>query len=254
MLVIYLKTTVVHLLFRGMSHVSSEYLPAAKVYELYAVARGTLRLWAEAGKVEALRIGSSGKRLYKLVDIERILGFDIKKAQAKRQCVCYARVSSHHQKADLERQVAFLQQHYPAHTIYQDIGSGLNFKRPHFVALLDAVHAGTVSEIVVTDKDRLCRFGAELVQWLLDKAGTKLVVHSTDVQQPTDEPDYNHELSDDIISIITFFTARSNGQRSARNHKRRREDAEANQESETQQKRSKTSSRKSQEDPPLPDA
>ena len=239
-----------------MSHSTSAYLPALKVHELYGIARSTLRTWAEDGKVEALRAGGDGKRLYKLADVERVLGVDsAKKAQTKRQPVCYARVSSAHQRPDLERQVAFLKQHYPTHTIYQDVGSGLNFKRPHFVALLDAVHAGTISEIVVTDKDRLCRFGTELVQWVLAKAGTKLVVHGADVQKPADEPDYNHELSDDIISSITFFTARSNGQRSARNSKRRREDAEAKpEEGETHPvatTRAKTSSGKSKENPPL---
>jgi predicted site-specific integrase-resolvase len=211
-----------------MSQVTSAYLPAAKVHALYAVARTTLRDWAESGKVEALRAGGTGKRLYKLADIERVLGVDHgKEKEAKRERVCYARVSSQHQRGDLDRQIAFLRQHYPEHRLYSDIGSGLNFKRAQFVALLDAVHAGIVAEIVVTDKDRLCRFGSDLVQWFLDKAGTKLVVHSDPVERPGNadgEPDYNHELSDDIISIITFFTARSNGQRSARNRKRRRDD------------------------------
>jgi putative resolvase len=226
-----------------MSHAPSEYLPAAKVHELYAVARGTLRQWAESGKIDALRIGSSGKRLYKLADIERVLGVDTAKAQEKRLKVCYARVSSQHQRSDLERQRAFLRQHYPQR---QHIGSGLNFKRPHFVALLDAVYAGTVGKIVVTDKDRLCRFGADLVQWLLDKAGTRLVVHSDALERPPsgDEPDYNHELSDDIISIITFFTARSNGQRAARNRKRRRDDATALEKTESLHKRQKREARR----------
>jgi predicted site-specific integrase-resolvase len=211
-----------------MSHApSSEYLPAQKVYARYAVARGTLRLWAQAGKIEALRVGENGKRLYKLADIERVLGVDAAKAQAKRVRVCYARVSSEHQRADLDRQVAFLKQHYPEHELYSDVGSGLNFKRLRFVALLDAVHAGTVAEVVVTDKDRLCRFGSELLQWLFDKADTKLVVHSDGVAADAGEPDRHHELADDILSIVTFFTARSNGQRSARNRKRRRDDAEA---------------------------
>jgi hypothetical protein len=64
------------------------------------------------------------------------------------------------------------------------------------------------------------------VQWVLEKSSVQLVVHGEDVRpdNPT-EPDLNHELSDDIISIITFFTARHNGQRSARNRKRRRDDA-----------------------------
>lgn len=238
---------------------ASEYLPAAKVYQLYAVSRSTLRTWADGGKVEALRANGDGKRLYKLADIEHVLGVDSdKKAQEERKRVCYVRVSSSKQRADLDRQVAFLQQHYPRHEIYRDIGSGLNFKRSHFVALLDAIHSGTVAEVVVTDKDRLCRFGNELVQWILDKAGTKLVVHGTPMEQPLDEPDFNHELSDDIISIITFFTARSNGQRSARNRKRRRADAETqgqeteDQEHKRRRKGSKASSGKNQEDPIIP--
>jgi predicted site-specific integrase-resolvase len=238
-----------------MSHSTSAYLPAAKVHELYSVARSTLRSWAEEGKVEALRAGGEGKRLYKLADVERVLGVDhAKKTQAERQCVCYARVSSQHQRGDLERQVAFLRSHYPDHVIYQDVGSGLNFKRARFVALLDAVHAGTVSEIVVTDKDRLCRFGADLVQWVLDKTGTRLMVHSDTVGAAVaDEPDTRHELSDDIISIITFFTARSNGQRSARNRKRRREDAEASEAPKNHKKNRKAASGAHQEDPPVSD-
>jgi putative resolvase len=227
-----------------MSKVTSEYVPAAKVRNLYAISRSTLRTWAEDSKVEALRANGNGRRLYKLTDIEDILGVDHGNDNEKEEaklCACYARVSSQHQRADLDRQIAFLQQHYPGHTIYHDIGSGLNFKRPQFVALLDAVYAGTVREIVVTDKDRLCRFGAELVQWLLGKAGTKLLVHSDTVERPgtSDEPDYNHELSDDILSIITFFTARHNGQRSARNRKRRRADDAANEEAASGRKKQK---------------
>lgn len=210
----------------------AEYLPAKHVQLRYAISRGTLRAWAEAGRVGALRAGGDGKRLYKLSDIEALLGVkpdDVGEKAQPRQRVCYARVSSEHQRGDLERQIAFLQRHYPEHTLYSDVGSGLNFKRRQFVALLDAVYGGTISEIVVTDKDRLCRFGVDLVQWLLDKTGTKLMVHSDDVGAvaDTDNPDVNHELGDDIISVITFFTARSNGQRSARNSKRRREDAAA---------------------------
>ena len=205
------------------------YLPAVQVQKTYAISRSTLRAWAEAGKIHVLRAGGDGKRLYKLADIELILGVpehEAKEDQQRRR-VCYARVSSAHQRGDLERQSAFLRQEYPEHELIQETGSGLNFKRPRFVALLDAIHSGLVEELVVTDKDRLCRFGGDLMQWLLDKTGTRLVVHGQDVGEhdAAAEPDTNHELSDDIISIITFFTARHNGQRSARNRKRRREAA-----------------------------
>ncbi len=241
-----------------MSKVSqSEYAPAGHIRQSYDVSRSTLRAWAEAGKVAVLRANGTGKRLYKLVDVEHVLGVKPTEKEMGRRNVCYARVSSQHQRGDLERQITFLQQHYPKHEIYSDIGSGLNFKRPHFVALLDAVHAKTIGEIVVTDKDRLCRFGADLVHWLLEKTGTELVVHSDAMERPaSDEPDYNHELSDDIISIITFFTARSNGQRAARNRKRRRVDGEDEEAKERKKPRksSKGSTHASKEDPRLSDA
>ena len=203
------------------------YLPAVQIQKTYAISRSTLRAWAESGKIHVLRAGGDGKRLYKLADIELVLGVPEHEAEAdqQRRRICYARVSSTHQRGDLDRQCAFLREHYPEHELIHEIGSGLNFKRPRFVALLDAIHSGLVEELVVTDKDRLCRFGSDLVQWLLDKTHTRFVVHGEDVGERGADPDTNHELSDDIISIITFFTARHNGQRSARNRKRRREAA-----------------------------
>src|SRR4051812_24783392 len=105
---------------------SSAYQPAKQVQKLYAVSRTTLRSWAEAGRVEALRANGDGKRLYKLTDIERILGVDARTQAPARERICYARVSSAKQRADLDRQIAFLQQHYPEHRVYSDVGSGLN--------------------------------------------------------------------------------------------------------------------------------
>lgn len=212
-----------------MAHASPEFVTVRHVQQTYQISRSALRSWAEAGKVRVLRPAGTGKRLYHLGDVERHLGISTEQQQKEKErfSACYARVSSAKQHADLERQCAYLQQHYPEHRLYRDTGSGLNFKRPQFLSLLEQVHAGLVREIVVADKDRLCRFGWELVEWLLDKAGTRLVVHrppdwasgGTD----SDNADVNHELSDDIISVITFFTARHYGQRSARNRKRRRD-------------------------------
>src|SRR4051812_50217104 len=101
--------------------------------------------------------------------------------------VCYARVSSDHQQGDLERQIADLRQHFPGHEIISDIGSGLNWKRRGFAAILERVHAGAVDEVVVTRKDRLCRFGIELVEWIFEKNGTQLVVLGSDVSAGNSE-------------------------------------------------------------------
>src|SRR4051812_5990107 len=117
--------------------IQSEYAPAAHIRRSYDVGRSTLRTWAESGKVAVLRANGTGKRLYKLSDVEHILGVDTKEKEEERISVCYARVSSQHQRGDLERQIAFLKQHYPKHELYSDIGSGLNFKRSRFIALLE---------------------------------------------------------------------------------------------------------------------
>lgn len=76
-----------------------------------------------------------------------------------------------------------------------------------------------VDEVVVRHKDRLCRYGLELIEWILAKAGTKLVVLSQSTDQ---EPDATRELADDLLAITTIFVARHNGRRSADNRRRRK--------------------------------
>ncbi|GES89365.1 IS607 family transposase [Rhizophagus clarus] len=118
----------------------------------------------------------------------------------------------------VKRQIANLQQHYPEHEIVSDIGSGLNWKRRGFVALLERIHAGGIEEV-----DRLCCFGSELVEWIFEKNGTQLVVLGTDVSAESNEA---RELAEDLLAIVTVFVARHNGLRSAANRKRRRDVAQ----------------------------
>ena len=104
------------------------------------------------------------------------------------------------------------------HELISDIGSGLNYRRKGFQRLLERVHAGTIEEIVVTHKDRLCRYGVELLEWFFTKTGTKLMVHCRDYQ----EVDPSRELADDLLAVCNFFVARNNGRRASDNRKRRR--------------------------------
>jgi predicted site-specific integrase-resolvase len=71
---------------------------------------------------------------------------------------------------------------------------------------------------VVTYKDRLCRFGVELVEWIFRKAGTKLLVLSKD----TGEQELSKELAEDLLAITTVFVAKNNGLRSAKNKRERK--------------------------------
>jgi putative resolvase len=168
------------------------------------------------------------------------------KQTTKKVKVCYARVSSEHQRGDLERQIADLQRHFPDHEIISDIGSGLNWKRRGFTALLERIYSGGVEEVVVTRKDRLCRFGSELVEWIFAKSGTQLMVLGSDVSADSSEVS---ELAEDLLSITTVFVARHNGLRSAANRKRRRETIK---EAQNLNERRESSGRQSATYPPLP--
>ena len=143
------------------------------------------------------------------------------KEQEKKARIIYARVSSSHQKkaGDLQRQIDDLKQTYPGYEVISDVGSGLNYKRRGFKTILERVNKGLVEEVVVRHKDRLCRYGLELVEWILEKAGTRLVVLSQSAEQT---PDATRELADDLLAITTVFVARHNGQRSAENRRRRK--------------------------------
>lgn len=196
------------------------YISPVKLVKKFDITSGTLRRWAEEGKIRCLRPNASergGKRIYNVEDVKRIFG--VQEVEPKKQRICYARVSSAHQKGDLERQVQLLQQEFPDHRIIQDIGSGLNWNRKGFKTLLEQIHQGDVEQVVVAYKDRLCRFGFELVEWIFKKSNVKLVVLNADINTE----DMRRELSEDLLAITTVFVARNNGIRSAQYRKKRRE-------------------------------
>lgn len=193
----------------------ARYVPAAQIRELFQVHSSTLRGWAEAGRIECRRL-PGGKRLYSKQQLEQLIGGS---TSVKRSKFIYARVSSHHQKADLERQIQDLQQAYPNHQLVKDVASGLNWKRPGLLSLLERVSAGTVSEVVVAYRDRLCRFGLELVEWIFSKHGVRLIVHN----KMETAPNPTTELADYLLAVANFFVARNNGQRAGQKRRARSE-------------------------------
>lgn len=171
--------------------------PLRKAVAYYGVHANTLRKWADEGRIESRRT-PSGQRLFKLLPFS---------SDRQRRRVIYCRVSSASQKSDLESQVASLKQQFPDHELIQDIGSGLNWKRKGFNALLESVMLGVVAEIVVAHKDRLCRFGFELLECVASKHNTRIVVLNDTGLSPQEE------LVRDLISIIRVFSCRIYGMR-----------------------------------------
>ena len=129
----------------------------------------------------------------------------------------YARVSSPDQKADLERQHAALEAYCAAKGwrsyIIKDLGSGLgsgmNYRKKGLQELLDLILRRRMRRLVLTHKDRLLRFGAELVFTLCELQGIEIVIIHAGEQ-----PSFEDELAQDVLEIITMFSARLYGARS----------------------------------------
>ena len=170
------------------------------------VSRETIRLWAEEGKIKITKTDGGHKRYI----------YDEEEKKYDRQKIIYARVSSAKQEGDLKRQIDFLQKKYPKYKVISDIGSGLNYNRKGFTRLLEGIFTGTVEEIVVAYKDRLCRFGFEIIEQLCKHFSTTITV-----VDDSDSKSEESELAEDIISIITVFSARFHGRRKYRNRKLR---------------------------------
>ena len=196
-----------------MNHGHSKVFAGPKqICKKYRVQAITMRRWAERGKIEHT-ITPTGRYLYNIVQVEQALGQE--QEENARERICYARVSSHKQKEDLQRQVDEFKQQYPDHTIIQDVGSGLNFGRRGFKKLVDKICEGSVEQLVIMHKDRLCRFGYELLEQICTKFQTELLVHCKDADATEED-----ELSKDLLSIINVFVARNNGRRAASNKRR----------------------------------
>lgn len=132
--------------------------------------------------------------------------------------IVYCRVSSPAQRGDLERQVAAMRSQFPAHHVITDIGSGINFKRRGLLAILDVALRGGVDEVVVAHRDRLCRFAFDLVEWILNRHGARVVVAGGNQARPNSTGGDNRhssksEFVEDLLAIVHVFAARFHGLR-----------------------------------------
>ena len=176
-----------------------KYINASKAQEILGIGIKTLRRMAESGQIDSIRT-QGGHRRY---NVEAYLQGESKPVTT----VCYCRVSSRKQKDDLERQVAFIRSIYPNAEIIRDIGSGLNFKRKGLRAILDRLLEGDKLSLVIAHRDRLARFGFELIQYLVESNDGEVVVLDQTVHSPTEE------LTSDLLSILNVFSSRMHGLR-----------------------------------------
>lgn len=154
----------------------------------------TLQSMAKSGAIDFIET-PGGHRRYD------VAGYISK--QSKPTTILYARVSSAKQKDDLQKQVEYLKTIYPGAEVISDVGSGLNFKRQGIRSILERIVSGEKLRVVVAYRDRLCRFGSDIIEQLLASTGGELVVLHNSSTSP------EKELVDDLLAIVTVFAARS---------------------------------------------
>ena len=178
------------------------------------VSKDTLRRWEKTGKISSERT-VKGHRRYNLASL---LGASPRKDPYKKRTIVYARVSSHDQKEDLARQVQVLESFCAAsgwpYEIIEDLGSGLNYNKRGLRNLIRTICLSQVDRLVLTHKDRLLRFGSELIFSLCEQFGIEVVIINK-----TEASTFEDDLVQDVLEIITVFSARLYGARSRKNKK-----------------------------------
>lgn len=174
------------------------------------VSKSTLRRWEKEGKLKSKRT-HGGHRRYSYLDLSEFISDKI--LEQGRIIIGYCRVSSNCQKDDLVRQVENVSNYCIAKgysfKIIQDIGSGINYNKKGLKQLIALVQKNQVDKIVLNYKDRFLRFGFELLE-------TMFQFHDTtfEIINHTEDKTYEQELVEDMLSIITVFSARLYGSRS----------------------------------------
>ncbi|MCC0653681.1 IS607 family transposase [Clostridioides sp. ES-S-0001-03] len=168
----------------------------------------TLRRMEADGRLKPHYVSEGGTRYY---STEQLREFN-QKSELKRIVVGYCRVSTPSQKDDLETQVENLKTYMYAKgyefEVIKDVGSGINYKKKGLQQLIDKINNREVSKVVILYKDRLVRFGFELIEYLCEINGVEIEIvdHS--------EKSKEEELTDDLVQIITVFANRLYGSRS----------------------------------------
>lgn len=193
----------------------SRYVSIGEASKALGVSISTLRRWEASGTLVAEHT-AGGHRRYDLAKLKPEL-FRAETESARRT-VAYARVSSHDQRNDLERQKQVLELYCARQgwtfEVIADLGSGMNYKKKGLKRLLESIIDGEVGRLVITHKDRLLRFGAELVFSICEAKQVEVVI----LNQGEDST-FEEDLAKDVLEIITVFSARLYGSRSRKNQK-----------------------------------
>ena len=197
-----------------------EFVGGKEASKILGVHQRTLYQWEEKGEIETIRTAGN-KRLY---NVKKYLAAKIKVSNVcdnlddldnkiDKLNICYVRVSSQNQKDDLERQKLLMKTKYPEYIIIEDIGSGLNLNKHGINKIIHLAIKGKINELVVAYKDRLTRFGFELIEEIITKySGGKIIILNK-----SEEISQEEELVKDVMAIMNVYVAKMNGLRRYKN-------------------------------------
>ena len=186
----------------------SKYYSINKFSKILGVSAQTLRNGDKKGKLHPHHTSSNGYRYYSHEQLNQVMNV---KSNLDRIVIGYCRVSSNKQKDDLERQIENMKLYLTAQgkpfEIISDIGSGINYKKKGLKELMKRISQNKVDKVVVFYKDRLLRFGFELVEYIasLYDCNIEIIDHTEKTEQ--------QELVEDLVQIITVFSCKLQGKR-----------------------------------------
>ena len=192
----------------------SKYYSINEFSKILGVSAQTLRNWDNNGKLHPHHTSSNGYRYYSHEQLNQVMNI---KPNLNRKIIGYCRVSSHKQKDDLERQIENMRMYLISQgkpfEIISDIGSGINYKKKGLKQLLKLITQNKVDKIVVLYKDRLLRFGFELVEYIASLYNCEIEIVDTTKKSE------QQELVEDLVQIITVFSCKLQGKRANKTRK-----------------------------------
>lgn len=176
--------------------------------KILGVSAQTLRNWDANGKLHPHHTSSNGYRYYSHEQLSQVMNIN---PNIDRKIIGYCRVSSNKQKDDLQRQIENMRMYLISQgkpfEIISDIGSGINYKKKGLKELIKLITQNKVEKVVVLYKDRLLRFGFELIEYIASLYNCEIeIIDNTEKSE-------QQELVEDLVQIITVFNCKLQGKR-----------------------------------------
>ncbi len=195
---------------------TEQHLSTQEVCLFLGISLSTFYRYCKRGLLKPSFLTLGGHRRFSILDLKQAFSMD----NSADLIVCYSRVSTHDQKKDLitqeQKLLSFAQQLPNSKTeniiSISDLGSGLNYKKKGLKQLLNLILLGKVQTLIINHKDRLLRFGSELIFTLC--AFKRVTVK---ILEDSKERSFEEELSSDVIELMTVFCAKLYGKRSHKN-------------------------------------